>query len=122
MLVKAKRSVQNNAEIKESAAKLKSQIDLSRDRINNAEANLHRMMYTSQMMRNLMKDLLDLACMESNTLKINNEFFNLSSVIDQAFIIVDHYAKLKNIQLQAIVPINYENNFTAIYGDERRYL
>ena len=80
------------------------------------------MMYTSQMMRNLMKDLLDLACMESNTLKINNEFFNLSSVIDQAFIIVDHYAKLKNIQLQAIVPINYENNFTAIYGDERRYL
>ena len=55
------------------------------------------MMYTSQMMRNLMLDLLDLACMESNTLKINNEFFNLRDVIDQAFIIVDHYAKLKSI-------------------------
>lgn len=54
------------------------------------------------MMRNLMLDLLDLAQMESNSLKIHNEYFNIYTVINKAFMIVDHLSKLKNIKLQII--------------------
>ena len=50
------------------------------------------------MMRNLMLDLLDLACMENNTLKINNDYFNLKFLIEKAFMIVDHIAKTKNVK------------------------
>ena len=37
--------------------------------------------YTSEMMRNLMMDLLDLAQMEKNTFKLNKDFFSIFDVI-----------------------------------------
>lgn len=49
------------------------------------------------MMRNLMLDLLDLAQMESKTIRIHNEFFNLFEVIGKAFLLAEHIALEKNI-------------------------
>lgn len=79
------------------------------------------MMYTSQMMRNLMLDLLDLACMENNTMKINNDYFNFKFLIEKAFMIVDHIAKTKNIKLIRIIQDTNEKKFAKIFGDERRF-
>ena len=80
------------------------------------------MLYTSQMMRNLMLDLLDLACMENNTLKINNDYFCLQLVIEKAFIIVDHVANMKRIKLVKLISKDNEKNFALIFGDERRFI
>lgn len=96
-------------------------IELTKDKVKEAEFNLHRMMYTSQMMRNLMLDLLDLAQMENNTLKINNDYFNLKFLIEKAFIIVDHIAKTKNVKLIRIIQDTNEKKFAKIFGDERRF-
>ena len=54
------------------------------------------------MMRNLMLDLLDLAQMESKTLKIHNEYFNLFDVIAKAFMLVQHIANEKDIKLETV--------------------
>ena len=50
------------------------------------------MNYTSEMMRNLMVDLLDFAQMEKNTFKLNKAFFSLIEVIEQAFSVIEHLA------------------------------
>ena len=47
-----------------------------------------------------MLDLLDLAQMESRSLKINNVYFNLIDLIDQAFTLVDHVSNMKQIALE----------------------
>jgi hypothetical protein len=44
--------------------------------------------FNTELMRNLMMDLLDLAQMENNTFKLNKDFFNLFDVIKNAFGIV----------------------------------
>lgn len=41
--------------------------------------------YTSGMMKNLMMDLLDLAQMEKNTFKLNQDYFSVLDVISIAF-------------------------------------
>ena len=38
--------------------------------------------YTSEIMRNLMVDLLDFAQMEKNTFKLNKAFFSLIEIIN----------------------------------------
>ena len=68
-----------------------------------------------------MLDLLDLACMENNTLKINNDYFNLKFLIEKAFMIVDHIAKTKNVKLIRIIADANDKKFAKIFGDERRY-
>lgn len=56
--------------------------------------------FTAQMMRTLMLDLLDLAQMESHSLKINNEYFNLNEIIDQAFTMLNHLSTIKKITFE----------------------
>ena len=46
------------------------------------------MNYTTEMMRNLMMDLLDLAQIEKNTFKLNKTYFDMFKVIDKAFNLV----------------------------------
>lgn len=99
-----------------------TKIQATKERIITLETNLHRMLYTSQMMRNLMLDLLDLACMENNTLKINNDYFCLQLVIEKAFFIVDHIANMKRIKLVKLISKDNEKNFAQIFGDERRFI
>lgn len=48
--------------------------------------------YTSNLAKNLMMDLLDLAQLENNTFKINKEVFSLFNVIKNAFMVVQHIA------------------------------
>jgi hypothetical protein len=50
------------------------------------------LLYNSEIMRNLMMDLLDLAQMENSTFKLNYSFFNLTEVIERAFGMVSHVA------------------------------
>jgi signal transduction histidine kinase len=57
--------------------------------------------YTSNLAKNLMMDLLDLAQLENNTFKINKEVFSLLNVIKNAFIAVQHIADLKRVKLVA---------------------
>jgi len=58
------------------------------------------MSYNSEMMRNLMMDLLDHAQMENNSFKVNNEYFNLHEIINKAFGVVGHVASNKKVSLQ----------------------
>jgi signal transduction histidine kinase len=61
---------------------------------------LKKINFTAKMMRTLMLDLLDLAQMESHSLKINNEYFNLNEIIDQAFTMLDHLSTIKKITFE----------------------
>lgn len=54
-------------------------------------------MFTAETMRTLMLDLLDLAQMESHSLRINNNYFNLNEIIDQSFAILSHVSTMKKI-------------------------
>lgn len=56
-------------------------------------------LYSSQLVKNLMMDLLDLAQMENNTFKINKAKFSMFDAIDEAFVVVSHIANTKNIRL-----------------------
>lgn len=53
------------------------------------------MSHTSEMMRNLMMDLLDFAQLEKNTFKLNKIYFSIFDVIEQAFAMVSHIAEKK---------------------------
>lgn len=59
--------------------------------------NLKIMVFTAEIMENLMMDLLDLAQMENNTFKMNKAFFSIFEAIEQAFSVVSHLAKLKQV-------------------------
>ena len=63
--------------------------------MNQAIKRIETLTYSAEMMRNLMLDLLDLAQMENNTLKINEEFFNLHEIIDNAVNLVRYQADRK---------------------------
>ena len=66
-------------------------------RINKTESQLRKTKYTSQLMRILMLDLLDLAQLEQQTFKINYSDIDLQDLIGQAFAIVEHHASLKHV-------------------------
>jgi signal transduction histidine kinase len=51
------------------------------------------------MAQNLMMDLLDLAQVENNSFKVTCAPFSLLQVIDDAFLVVAHIAKEKNVRL-----------------------
>lgn len=53
------------------------------------------MLYSSELMRNLMMDLLDLAQMENSTFKLNKGYFSIFDVINKAFSLVSHVAEKK---------------------------
>ena len=50
------------------------------------------MTFSSEIMRTLMMDLLDLAQMENSTFRLNKSFFNMHDVVNTAFGIVSHVA------------------------------
>ena len=58
------------------------------------------MLFSSELMRNLMMDLLDLAQMENSTFKLNKGFFSIFDVINTAFILVGHVADKKKVVLE----------------------
>jgi signal transduction histidine kinase len=84
---------------------------------------IRMMKFSSNIMRNLMMDLLDLAQMENSTFKLNKEFFNINVTIKKVFDLVGHVAQKKNVQLVLLPPAKREEPyFNAIYGDESRFV
>ena len=74
-------------------------------------------------MRLLMLDLLDLAQIENNSFKINEEFFNLHEQIENSFNIVRHLADRKQVNLIYPQLSEVESEiFSKISGDSRRYM
>ena len=77
----------------------------------------------SGLMRNLMMDLLDLAQMEKNTFKLNQAYFSMFEVIEQAFKIVEHHADVKRVTLKFHEVLAADKNvYKHIYGDKNRFL
>lgn len=58
------------------------------------------MLFSSELMRNLMLDLLDLAQMENSTFKLNKSYFSIFDVINRAFNMVRHVADKKKVTLE----------------------
>ena len=77
------------------------------------------MLFSSELMRNLMMDLLDLAQMENSTFKLNKDYFSIFDVIKRAFSLVSHVADKKKVVLEAPIIQNKKEEayYTAIYGD-----
>lgn len=74
------------------------------------------------MMRTLMLDLLDLAQLESRSLRINNEYFNLHDIVEQSFMILSHISTIKTISLEKKIEADQDGYFKTLFGDERRFL
>ena len=76
------------------------------------------MVFSSEIMRNLLMDLLDLAQMENNTFKLNKGFFSMAETVKKVFGVVAHVAEKKNV---ALVFESIDNEeaayFEGIYGD-----
>lgn len=77
--------------------------------------------FSGDMMRSLMLDLLDLAQVERGTFRVNNEYFNLTQVLNNAFDVLQHQASQKKVHLKTQFDSDAKY-FTSIYGDERRYM
>jgi signal transduction histidine kinase len=81
------------------------------------------MIFSSEIMRNLMMDLLDLAQMENNTFKLNKGYFSMTETVKKAFGVVGHVAEKKNVTL-VFEPIDpsEEAYYEGVYGDENRFM
>ena len=100
-----------------------------------AEAKAHNMLisenlnkikmslYSTQLVKNLMMDLLDLAQMESSTFKINKAQFSMFDAIKEAFVVVSHIAETKNIKLvPPVVDSESSKYFKSLNGDKSRFI
>jgi signal transduction histidine kinase len=62
-------------------------------------STIKNLIYTSNVAKNLMMDLLDLAQMENNSFKVNKTNISLLKVVEDAFMVVSHIADGKNVKL-----------------------
>ena len=62
---------------------------------------LKNLVFPQRLLENLINDLLDLAKSENNTLSFNNEFFDLTDVIQEVFKVSGYVADDKKITLRA---------------------
>ena len=56
--------------------------------LTNGISTLRMMIFSTEIMRTLMMDLLDLAQMENSTFRLNKSFFSMHDVVNTAFGIV----------------------------------
>lgn len=81
------------------------------------------MIYSTEIMRNLMMDLLDLAQMENNTFNLNKSYFSVVDVIDKAFSVVSHVAEKRNVRLvKEELKEEDARYFQEVYGDGNRFM
>jgi signal transduction histidine kinase len=108
-------------DIKKNLNKLAAQIDATDKILKAVDESLERMIFTSKIMRTLMQDLLDLAQIEKGTFTINNSYFDLTALIDQAKHMLAYLARQKDITFE--VEQRGDTQFLRlVYGDERRYM
>jgi signal transduction histidine kinase len=55
------------------------------------------------MLENLINDLLDLAKMENNSFRFDNNFFSLQETVYQAFSMLNFSANEREVKLRAVV-------------------
>lgn len=81
------------------------------------------MIFNSEIMRNLMMDLLDLAQMENSTFKLNKGYFSFFDVIQKAFGVLGHVAAKKDVTF-VTAPVTEEEAscYKGVYGDQNRFL
>lgn len=58
----------------------------------NTEKLLRTQIFSQKMMENLINDMLDLAKLENNSFNLSSEYFDLGSLIYQAFQMMAHQA------------------------------
>lgn len=76
------------------------------------------MIFSAEIMRNLMMDLLDLAQMENSTFRLNKGYFSLFDVIEKAFGVLGHVAIKKEVALvRASVTEEEASYYNGVYGD-----
>ena len=81
------------------------------------------MIYTAELMQNLMMDLLDLAQLENNTFKMNKAFFSIFQAVDQAFQVLSHLADNQNVKLVAPTCAPDEEPYlNQLFGDKNRFI
>ena len=61
---------------------------------------LSRQVFSQQMLENLINDLMDHAKMENGTFKFDEDYFSLSSVIYEAFSMLNFSANERGIDLK----------------------
>ena len=75
------------------------------------------------MLENLINDLLDLAKMENNSFKFDNDYFSLPETIFQAFQMLNFSANERGVKLQAVVDQKQNLDLVnALQGDQRRFV
>ena len=80
-------------------------------------------MFSQKMMENLINDLLDLAKIENDSFNISSEYFDLGSLIFEAFHMMAYKAADAKVSLTAEIDEKQNLDLLAnIYGDQRRFL
>ena len=75
------------------------------------------------MLENLVNDLLDLAKMENNSFKFDDDYFSLPETIYEAFQILNFSATERQVKLRAVVDQKHNLDLVnSIYGDKRRFV
>lgn len=75
------------------------------------------------MLENLINDLLDLAKMENNSFKFDDDYFSLPETIYEAFQMLNFSANERKVKLRAIVDQKHNLDLVdSIYGDKRRFV
>lgn len=85
------------------------------------ESLLKNSLFSSNMLLNLINDLLDLAKMENSQFHLNIDLFNLHDVINKALDTLAFQAQQKNIKLSYVYEDSNFSYFTSINGDSYRY-
>ena len=80
-------------------------------------------MFSSNMMENLINDLLDLAKIESNSFNISSEYFDLGALIFESFQMMAYKADDSKVSLKAEIDNKDNLDMLAnIFGDQRRFV
>ena len=74
------------------------------------------------MITNLINDLLDLAKFENSVFKMNEDYFNLFEVVNEAFNMVAYSAEENNIRLLLEFDQHRPFIFKKVYSDKKRLL
>ena len=87
-----------------------------------SEKYLKTQMFSSNMMENLINDLLDLAKIESNSFNISSEYFDLGALIYESFQMMAYKAVDSKVSLSSEIDDKKNLNLLEnIYGDQRRF-
>ena len=73
------------------------------------------------MLLNLINDLLDLAKHEKLTFKVNKDYFNFISAIENTFKTMEFLAQKRNIKMILKIDPLYRKYFECFFGDEKRW-